>query len=101
MINEKLFPQYVIECRDRRTAPKFPVAAQIVVADPDGHSIVTLWFAFDLCLRVWGLDVHLHSFLKQPKGIFPPQGLLPWLDPYLAAGASLGHALPFRDSSQG
>jgi hypothetical protein len=91
MINEKLFPQYVIECSYRRAAPEFPLAAQIVVADPNGHGPVTLWFAFDLCLRLRCWTVHLHSFLRQPKGIFALQSLLPWLDPYLA---SWGWSLP-------
>ena len=85
MINEKLFPQYVFKCRDRWAAPEFPVAAQIVVADPDGRGSVTLWIALDFCLRLWRWTVHLHSFLNQSKGIFAPQGFLPWLYPYQAS----------------
>jgi len=53
------------------------MAAQIVVADPDGRDSVTLWFAFDLCHCLWRWTVHLHSFLKTLKGIFTSEGLLP------------------------
>ena len=68
MINEKLFPQYVFEYRYCWTAPELLVAAQIVVADPDGRRSVTLWVALDLRLRLWRWTVHLHSLLNQLKG---------------------------------
>jgi hypothetical protein len=82
MIHEKIFPQYVFKRWHRWAASEFSVAAQAVVADPDGHSSVTLWIAFDLCLRFWRWAVHLYSFLSQSAGVYAPQGFLPWLDPY-------------------
>jgi hypothetical protein len=85
MINEKFFPQYVIKYWHSWAALEFSVAAQIVVADPDGRGSVTLWLALDFCLRLWRWTVHLHSFLNQSKGIFAPQGFLPWLYFYQAS----------------
>ena len=81
MINEKLFPQYVFEYRYCWTAPELLVAAQIVVADPDGRRSVTLWVALDLRLRLWRWTVHLHSLLNQSKGTVAPRGFLPWFYP--------------------
>ena len=78
MTNEKFFPQYVLECRYRWADSEIPVAAQAVVADPDGGSAVTLWIARDFCLRLWRWTVHLHSFLNRSKDIFARQGILPW-----------------------
>jgi hypothetical protein len=81
------------------------VEAKIVVADPDGRSSVAIWIAFDFRLCLWRWTVHLYSVLSQSKGIFAPNVLLPWFDPYQAGRVGPRrptiYGLPCRDLNQG
>jgi len=105
MTNEKIFPKYDFECRRRWADSEFPVAAQAVVADPDGRGSVTLWIARDICLRLRRWTIYIHSFLNQSNGIFAPQSILPWLSPIRQAEVGpcqpLNLAYSYRDLSQG
>lgn len=67
-----------------------------MVADPDGRGPAAFWIARDFCLRLWRWTVYLHSFLNSSKGRFAPQGILPWLYPYLVMGGAVFLSLSIR-----
>ena len=78
------------------------MAAQVVVADPDGHRPVALRVALGFCIRLWRWAFYLHIVLSRSKGAFAPApgrslwGKLEEAGPHQPPI----YVLPLRDSRQ-